>query len=71
MRGLRIRVKRRIQSVVRDYQATEITRTNNIQGFNENKVTAIKGGKRAGNARKELESKTGKKNSEQRKLSAL
>ncbi len=40
---------------------TEIARNKNAQGFPENEQAAIKGGTVAGNARKELESKSGKK----------
>ncbi len=40
---------------------TEIVKTQNPVGFTENHKVARQGGKIAGNARKELESKTGKK----------
>lgn len=50
-----------IFSMLGEASTTEITRTNNPQGFVENKKVAIQGGKVAGNARKELESRTGKK----------
>lgn len=40
---------------------TEIARTQDAQGFSENKVAAHHGDAVAGNARKELESKTGEK----------
>ena len=50
-----------IFSMLGEASTTEITRTNGTQGFIENKKAAIQGGKVAGNARKELESKTGKK----------
>jgi hypothetical protein len=40
---------------------TEIARTQDAQGFTENKVAAHKGGAVAGNARRDLESKTGTK----------
>ncbi len=40
---------------------TEITRTRNSKGFNENKQSAVEGGTVAGNARKELERRTKKK----------
>ena len=49
-----------IFSMLGEASTTEITRTNDTQGFIENKKAAIQGGKVAGNARKELESKTGK-----------
>ncbi|PCI92595.1 MAG: phage antirepressor protein [Flavobacteriales bacterium] len=50
-----------IFSMLGEASTTEITRTNDTQGFIENKKAAIQGGKVAGNARKELESKTGKR----------
>jgi DNA-damage-inducible protein D len=40
---------------------TEITRNRNAQGFIENKDTARRGGKIAGDARKKLEKESGKK----------
>jgi|GEM_PF-5156719 len=40
---------------------TEIARTHDAQGFQENKKSAHKGGHIAGNARKQLETETGKK----------
>ncbi len=40
---------------------TEIARRSDAQGFNENKVSAKEGGVIAGNARKALEKKAGKK----------
>lgn len=40
---------------------TEITRETDSQGFGECKVSAHKGGKIAGDARKKLELETGKK----------
>jgi hypothetical protein len=40
---------------------TEIARTRDTQGFEENKEAAQDGGKIAGNARKALEIKSGKK----------
>ena len=40
---------------------TEITRTRDAQGFNENKDTARRGGKIAGDARKKLEKESGRK----------
>jgi hypothetical protein len=39
---------------------TEITRQENAQGFSENQTAARKGGRIAGNARRELEAETGK-----------
>jgi len=50
-----------IFSMLGEASTTEITRTKDTQGFIENKEAAIQGGNVAGNARKELESKTGKK----------
>jgi hypothetical protein len=40
---------------------TEIARRSDAQGFDENRQSAKEGGKIAGNARKALEAKTGKK----------
>jgi len=40
---------------------TEITRTQDAQGFDENRTAARKGGRIAGNARKKLEVETKKK----------
>ncbi len=40
---------------------TEITRNKDAKGFNQNKAAAREGGKIAGNARKQLESKSGKR----------
>jgi hypothetical protein len=39
---------------------TEITRKNDAQGFPENQIAAVEGGTIAGNARRQLEQKTGK-----------
>lgn len=50
-----------IFSMLSEASTTEIVRTQHPQGFDENKVAAREGGKIAGNARKELETKTGKK----------
>ena len=50
-----------IFSMLGEASTTEIVRTQHPQGFGKNKVAAREGGKIAGNARKELESKTGKK----------
>lgn len=49
-----------IFTMLGEASTTEIARTNDAQGFNENKTAARSGGAVAGNARKELESKTGK-----------
>ncbi len=48
-----------IFSMLGEAATTEITRTQDAQGFDENKVSANKGGKIAGDARKNLESETG------------
>ena len=40
---------------------TEIAKNKNTQGFNQNKTAAIEGGSVAGNARRDLERKSGKK----------
>jgi len=50
-----------IFSMLGEAATTEITRNRDVQGFNENKQTAIEGGSVAGTARKELEAKSGKK----------
>lgn len=50
-----------IFSMLGEASTTEITRSKGAQGFDENKDSAIEGGSVAGNARKELERKTGNK----------
>ena len=50
-----------IFSMLGEASTTEIVKTTDPQGFIENKKAAKRGGEVAGNARKELESKTGKK----------
>ena len=50
-----------IFSMLGEAATTEITRTRDTQGFDENKQAAVEGGSVAGTARKELESKSGKK----------
>ena len=50
-----------IFTMLGEASTTEITRRSDAQGFNENHVSAKEGGKIAGNARKALEAKTGKK----------
>ncbi|MFA6537651.1 MAG: phage antirepressor protein, partial [Patescibacteria group bacterium] len=50
-----------IFSMLGEASTTEIAKTKNAQGFVENKIAARKGGKIAGNARKNLEIETGKK----------
>jgi len=50
-----------IFSMLGERATTEIARTKDAQGFDENKDTANKGGTIAGDARKKLEEETGKK----------
>jgi len=50
-----------IFTMLGEASTTEIARNKDAQGFGENKVAARAGGKVAGNARKELEKKSGKK----------
>ena len=50
-----------IFSMLGEASTTEIARTNDTQGFEENRDAAREGGKIAGNARRELEAKSGKK----------
>lgn len=50
-----------IFSMLGEASTTEITRAKDAQGFVESKVAAKEGGKIAGNARKELEIKSGRK----------
>ncbi len=50
-----------IFTMLSEASTTEIAKNKNIQGFNENKLTAIEGGNVAGKARKDLEKKSGKK----------
>ncbi len=50
-----------IFSMLGEAATTEITRNKDTQGFDENKQAAIEGGSVAGTARKELETKSGKK----------
>ena len=50
-----------IFTMLGEASTTEIARRSDAQGFNENHVSAKEGGKIAGNARKALEAKTGKK----------
>lgn len=49
-----------IFSMLGEAATTEITRTQDAQGFDENRSVACKGGEIAGNARNELERETGK-----------
>ena len=50
-----------IFSMLGEASTTEIVKTQNPKGFIQNKNVAKQGGAVAGNARRELESKTGKK----------
>ena len=50
-----------IFSMLGEAATTEITRTRDAQGFDENKLAAVEGGAVAGTARKELETKSGRK----------
>jgi hypothetical protein len=50
-----------IFSMLGEASTTEIVKTKDAKGFKDNKKAAKEGGNVAGNARKELESKTGKK----------
>lgn len=50
-----------IFSMLGEAATTEITRVDDVQGFDENKTAARKGGEVAGMARKDLEKKTGKR----------
>ena len=50
-----------IFSMLGEAATTEITRNRDTRGFDENKQAAVDGGSVAGNARKELEAKSGKK----------
>ena len=50
-----------IFSMLGEASTTEIARNKNAQGFTENKKAAIKGGRVAGKARKDLEKQSGKK----------
>jgi len=47
-------------TILGEAAATEITRQEDAQGFAENQIAARKGGRIAGNARRELEAETGK-----------
>ncbi|HEX4044591.1 MAG TPA: BRO family protein [Gammaproteobacteria bacterium] len=50
-----------IFTMLGEASTTEITRNKNAQGFDENKFAACTGGEVAGNARKDLEGRTGKR----------
>jgi hypothetical protein len=50
-----------IFSMLGEASTTEIARNKDVQGFNQNKKVAQEGGAVAGNARRELEQKSGKK----------
>jgi DNA-damage-inducible protein D len=57
-----------IFSILGEASTKEITRTNDAQGFHENKDAAYRGGKIAGDARRKLELESGKKVSKKIKL---
>jgi hypothetical protein len=50
-----------IFSMLGEASTTEIARTRNAQGFSENEAAAVAGGTVAGNARRELEKKSGRR----------
>jgi len=50
-----------IFSMLGEAATTEITKTRDVQGFVESKIAALEGGTVAGKARKELESRSGRK----------
>jgi DNA-damage-inducible protein D len=50
-----------IFTMLGEASTTEITKNKDVQGFSENKTAAQQGGKIAGNARKELEKKSGRR----------
>ena len=50
-----------IFSMLGEASTTEITRTRDAQGFSRNKQAAREGGAVAGNARRDLEKKSGRK----------
>ncbi len=50
-----------IFSMLGEASTTEITRTQDAQGFSQSKVAAVEGGTVAGNARRDLERKSGRK----------
>jgi len=50
-----------IFSMLGEASTTEIARNKDAQGFEQNKFAAREGGEVAGNARKDLEERTGKK----------
>jgi len=60
-----------IFSMLGEASTTEITRNKNAQGFNPNKKAAQEGGTVAGNARRELEQKSGRKVSRRKNYLSL
>jgi DNA-damage-inducible protein D len=50
-----------IFSMLGEAASTEITRTQDARGFDDNRTAARKGGRIAGEAREKLEAETGKK----------
>jgi len=55
-----------IFSMLGEASTTEIAKTKNSQGFSQNKKAAVAGGSVAGNARRELESESGRKASKRK-----
>ena len=49
-----------VLNMLAEATTTELTKTTNPQGLEENKKVAKRGGKIAGNARREIEAETGK-----------
>lgn len=60
-----------IFSMLGEAATTEIAKNTDAKGFNQNKKAAKEGGKVAGNARKDLEKKSGKKVSSKENYKAL
>ena len=60
-----------IFSMLGEASTTEIARNKNAQGFNQNQKVAKEGGTVAGNARRELEQKGGKKISNRKNYLSL
>lgn len=50
-----------IFSMLGEAATTEITKAHDAQGFDENRAAALKGGKVAGDARQQLEERSGRK----------
>lgn len=60
-----------IFTMLGEASTTEIAKNKEAQGFEQNKKAAKEGGKIAGNARKELEKKSGKKVSTKENFKAI